>query len=141
MLREVIAETLERIGDDEDPRLRLVTITGIKCNNELTDAVVYYSTLEDEAKVATALNAVRHRLQKAIAGQMRARRTPTLTFEADTGVLSGRSIEALLAQHPGRDVAIDATLYRDPEAERASLEAARESASPVAADDVEDADA
>ena len=114
LLREVIADELERIGDD-DPRLRMVAITGVETAAELVDARVFFSTLDDEAQVRAALESVRHRLQKAIGRQITARRTPVLTFAPDQGVIEGRRIDELLTEHPVRpdDVAVDPTVYKD----------------------------
>lgn len=115
LLREVVADELERIGDDVDERLRLVTITGVSTVADLAVATVYYSSLRDEAEVAAGLLAQRHRLQRAVAAQVRARRTPVLTFRADPGILAGRQVDALLRQHPARqdEVPFDPSLYRD----------------------------
>jgi ribosome-binding factor A len=115
LLREVVADQLERIGDDVDERLRLVTITGVSTVSDLAVATVYYSTLGDEADAAAGLEAQRHRLQRAVATQVRARRTPVLTFRADPGILAGRQVDALLREHPVRpdDVPLDPALYRD----------------------------
>jgi len=115
LLREVIADQLERIGDDVDPRLRLVTITGVSTVSDLAVATVYYSTLGDEADAAAGLEAQRHRLQRAVASQVRVRRTPVMTFRADPGILAGRQVDALLREHPVRtdEVPLDPALYRD----------------------------
>jgi ribosome-binding factor A len=115
LLREVVADELERIGDDVDQRLRLVTITGVATVSDLAVATVYYSTLGEEADAAAGLEAQRHRLQRAVAAQVRARRTPVLAFRADPGVLAGRQVDALLREHPVRegDVPVDPSLYRD----------------------------
>jgi len=115
LLREIVADELERIGDDVDERLRLVTITGVSTVADLAVATVYYSSLRDEAEVAAGLNAQRHRLQRAVAAQVRARRTPVLSFRADPGILAGRQVDALLREHPARqdEVPFDPTLYRD----------------------------
>ena len=114
LLREVIADELERISDD-DPRLRMVAITGVETAAELVDAKVYFSTLDDEGAVTAALESVRHRLQKAIGKQITARRTPVLSFAPDKGVLDGRRIDQLLNEHPSRldEVAVDPTVYKD----------------------------
>ena len=114
LLREVVADELERIGDDVDERLRLVTITGVSTGADLAVATVYYSTLRDEAEVAAALESQRHRLQRAVAAQVRARRTPVLTFQADPGILAGRQVDALLREHPARqdEVPFAPALYR-----------------------------
>lgn len=115
LLREIVADELERIGDDDDVRLRLVTITGVATVSDLAVATVYYATLGDEAEVATGLERHRHRLQRAVASQIRARRTPVLSFRADPGILAGRQVDALLRDHPRRDgdVPVDPALYRD----------------------------
>ena len=49
-VREVVANELERIGDE---RLDLVTITGVRIDNELARAEVFYSamTAEDEGRI------------------------------------------------------------------------------------------
>ncbi len=115
LLREVVADELERIGDDDDIRLRLVTITGVSTVADLAVATVYYATLGDETEVAAALVRHRHRLQRAVAAQVRARRTPILSFRADPGILAGRQVDALLRDHPARhdEVPFDPSLYRD----------------------------
>lgn len=113
LLREVIADELERIADD-DPRLRMVAITGVETASELVDARVYFSTLDDPAEVGAALAAVRHRLQRAIGKQITAKRTPVLSFEADRGVLEGRRVDELLGEHPAHgDVRVDPSVYKD----------------------------
>jgi ribosome-binding factor A len=114
LLREVIADELERIGDD-DPRLRMVAITGVETAAELVDAKVYFSTLDDPVAVAAALEAVRFRLQKAIGRQITARRTPVLSFLPDRGVLDGRRIDELLNEHPPQqdEVRVDPSVYKD----------------------------
>ncbi len=119
LLREVVADELERIGDDDDLRLRMVTITGVQTVSDLAEATVYYATLGDEAQAAAGLESQRHRLQRAVAAQVRARRTPVLTFRADPGILAGRQVDALLRDHPARadEVPVDPTLYRDFEVE------------------------
>ncbi len=119
LLREIVADELERIGDDDDLRLRLVTITGVSTVADLAVATVYYATLGDEAEVAAGLESQRHRLQRAVASQIRARRTPVLSFRADPGILAGRQVDALLRDHPVRDddVPVDPTLYRDLESD------------------------
>ena len=111
LLREVIAEELGRI-DDED--LELVTITGVTVDDELTVATVYFSSLlvddqalaagepatdggaGDEAAVAGRLESHRVALQSAINRQTRLRRTPILSFRPDSGVREGARIEEIL---------------------------------------------
>ncbi len=95
VLREVIAETLERLAD-VDEGLRMVTVTGVDTTPDLRHAVVYLSSLPEEA--ADALAAERVELQRAIARQVRLKRTPQLTFAADPGVAQGTRVEEILRQ-------------------------------------------
>ena len=92
-LREVLAEELEKLMDD-DPRLEMVTVTGIETEADLRHAVVYFSSLGEHTDDALAEQ--RHRLQGAIARQLRLKRTPQLSFVLDPAVTSGRLIEDIL---------------------------------------------
>ena len=96
VLREIIAETLEERLDD-DPRLEMVTITGIDCDPDLRRAVVFFDSPDTEG-VEEALGDQRKRLQAAIGSQTKLRRTPTLEFIRDRGVVNGRRIEEILRE-------------------------------------------
>jgi len=93
VLREVIADELERIAAD-DERLELVTVTGVDVDPDLRRAKVWLSSLSEAA--AGALEADRARLQGAIANQVRLKRTPHLEFAADPAVATGRRIEEII---------------------------------------------
>ena len=93
VLREVLAEEIERLAD-ADERLRLLTITSVETAPDLRNATVYLSTLEDEA--AEALEERRTQLQRTVARQMRIKRTPRLTFVADPAIRSGAAVEEAL---------------------------------------------
>jgi len=96
LVREIIAEELERI---DDPRLEMVSVTGVEVEQELTQGVVFFSSLtgeEADAEVLGALAEHRSRLQAAIGRQSRMRRTPALRFRPDAGVRGGARIEELL---------------------------------------------
>ena len=100
LLREVIAEELERIGDE---RLELVTITNVDVDNDLNRAIVSYDALDGEsadAIVLEALSGLRVRLQKAIASQITARKTPILEFRPDNVLRSAQRIESILRTLP-----------------------------------------
>ena len=93
-LREVIAEEVERLNDS---RLELVSITGVETSPNLRHAVVYIDVLADDASAAlAALQRASHRLQSAIARQVRMKYTPTLEFTVDPGVIGGERIDAIL---------------------------------------------
>lgn len=96
LLREILAEELERI---DDRRLGLATVTGVTVDGDLRHARVWLSSMDDAA--AEALAEHRWRLQSAIGRQARLRRTPELTFEADPGVAAGTRVDDILRSLDG----------------------------------------
>jgi ribosome-binding factor A len=93
VLREVLAEELERLAD-ADERLRLLTVTGVDTSADLRHAIVYVSTLEPEA--SEALEERRAQLQRHVARQVRMKRTPRLRFAADPAVAAARRVDEVL---------------------------------------------
>ena len=100
VLREVLAEELERLADADD-RLSLLTVTAVQADPDLHQATVLFATLGDDA--AEALGEARVRLQAAIGRQVRMKRTPRLAFVADPAVASGQRIEDILHEIHRRD--------------------------------------
>ena len=95
-LREVIAEELIRIDDE---RLSLVSITAIDVDPEMNRATVYYDSLsgeEGDAEIAEALTQHRVRIQSSVGRQVRAKKTPILTFRPDDAIRSAERIERIL---------------------------------------------
>jgi ribosome-binding factor A len=96
LLREILADELERIDDD---RLPLLTVVSVEVDPDLRRATVFYDNLEgaegDEVTLA-ALGEARVRLQAAIGRQARVKRTPELAFRPDPSVRSGERIDELL---------------------------------------------
>ncbi|MGH9188482.1 MAG: 30S ribosome-binding factor RbfA [Acidimicrobiales bacterium] len=94
-VQEVLADELELLGDEE---LHLVTVTGVRTDRDLRHALVWFSALSagEPDLVADRLAAHRPRLQAAIAGQLRLRRTPELTFRADPAIATGTRVEEIL---------------------------------------------
>jgi ribosome-binding factor A len=93
VLREVIAEELERLVDKDD-RLRLTTVTAVATEPDLRHATVFVDSLSEERRAG--LDDQRVHLQAAIARQVRLKRTPRLSFEADPAVASGERVESVL---------------------------------------------
>src|SRR5437763_1344636 len=104
VLREVVAEELERVADADD-RIGLLTVTAVQVEPDLRHAKVLLASLSDEAK--EALEEQRVHFQRAIAKQMRIKRTPQLSFAVDPAIVSGNRIEDLLRtiphEEPGPD--------------------------------------
>ena len=93
VLQEIVAEALEEVSDD-DPRLELVTVTGVETEPDLRHAVVFYSARTEGAEEALAERRVQ--LQSAIGRQTRLKRTPQLSFVLDPAVTTGWRIESIL---------------------------------------------
>ncbi len=101
---EVLAEELERMND---PRLELVTLTGVDVSRDLSHAKVYYSTLAATAAgapaafadaAAAALHAAGPHLRGVLGRQLRIRQVPKLGFKVDPGIVSGQRIEEILRE-------------------------------------------
>lgn len=95
-LREVIAEELIRIDDE---RLSLVAITAIDVDPEMNRAVVFYDSLlgeEGDGEISAALADHRVRIQAAVGRQVRAKKTPILSFRPDDAIRAAERIERIL---------------------------------------------
>src|SRR5512135_1486697 len=97
VLRQVLAEELERVVDADD-RLGILTVTHVEVEADLRRATVLLASLTDSER--EALEEHRVQLQAAIARQMRLKRTPQLTFEVDPAITTGNRIEDLLRSIP-----------------------------------------
>jgi ribosome-binding factor A len=95
-VRQVLAETLPEL---KDPRIGLVTVTGVETAPDLRHAVVYVSVLGSEKKkraTMVGLDAAHGVLQARLAKQLRLKRTPQLTFEYDQSVEHGVRMSRLI---------------------------------------------
>ena len=107
-VRQVLAETLPEL---KDPRIGLVTVTGVDTAPDLRHAVVFVSVLGSEKKkraTMVALDAAHGVLQSSLARQLRLKRTPQLTFEYDQSVEHGVRMSQLIDQlAPEDDADVD----------------------------------
>ena len=110
-VRAVIAEGL---GELKDPRIGLVTVTGVVVSPDLGEARVFVSVLgSDKKRAATlrGLESARGVLQAKINRELSLRRTPTLTFAYDDSVERGvrmtKLIEDLVGDLPADSQAAD----------------------------------
>ena len=95
-LREVIAEELIRIDDE---RLGLVAITAIDVDPEMNRAIVFYDSLvgeDGDDEIGAALADHRVRIQSAVGRQVRAKKTPILSFKPDDAIRAADRIERVL---------------------------------------------
>ncbi|MFP5333421.1 MAG: 30S ribosome-binding factor RbfA [Acidimicrobiia bacterium] len=95
IIRQVLAEEVEVL---KDPRLGIVSITGVETAPNLRSAVVYFSALDqstlDETKAA--LEAAAPRLRRELGRQVRMKYTPALEFRPDHGITAGERLDAAL---------------------------------------------
>ena len=95
LLREVIAEELEKIDDDDE--LEMVSVSAVQVDNELTKARIYLSTLAEEPDlVLSQMNRYKGKLRKAIGSQTKIRRVPELVFFIDPAITTGGRIDEIL---------------------------------------------
>jgi ribosome-binding factor A len=106
-VRAVVADGL---GALKDPRIGLVTITGVDVTPDLREATVYVSVLGGEKRrreTLAGLASAHGVLQARINRELNLRRTPTLTFSYDESVEQGvrmtQLIDELAAELPERD--------------------------------------
>ena len=95
-VRQVLAEALPEL---KDPRIGLVTVTGVDTAADLRHAVVFVSVLGSEKRRAATLRgleAAHGLLQAQLARQLRMKRTPQLTFEYDPSVERGVRMSQLI---------------------------------------------
>jgi len=97
-IREEISEILRREVDD--PRLRMVTVTGVVVDREFGYATVYFTTIESDRK-QEVLAGFKHAsgfLRSALAARIPLRSFPRLRFRHDPSLEEGDRIENLLTQ-------------------------------------------
>src|SRR3954470_9071217 len=107
-LRQVLAEALPEL---KDPRIGLVTVTGVDTAPDLRHAGVLVSVLGSaEKRDATmrGLEAAHGVLQSRLARELRMKRTPQLTFEYDPSVERGVRMSQLIDElAPEDDASVD----------------------------------
>jgi ribosome-binding factor A len=116
-VRGVVADG---VRDLKDPRIGLVTVTGVQVTSDLQEATVFVSVLGNEkARRATlaGLTSARGVLQARINRELTLRRTPTLAFTYDDAVERGvrmtKLIDELAADLPEEPGSADGD--RDPD--------------------------
>jgi ribosome-binding factor A len=95
-VRAVVAEG---VGELKDPRIGLVTVTGVVVSPDLGEARIYVSVFGNEKKrnaTLAGLDSARGVLQAKINRQLSLRRTPTLTFAYDDSVERGVRMTKLI---------------------------------------------
>lgn len=86
-IREVVASSI--LTELRDPRVRDVTVVGVKVSPDMREAKVSVSVMGDEAQQQLSLRGLQNAagfLQSKIASRIDTRHTPRLQFVVDKGV-------------------------------------------------------
>jgi ribosome-binding factor A len=91
-----------------DPRIGMVSITGVSVSRDLGHAKVYYTALdsdssEEAAETTEALNRAAGFLRSALSRDSSMRSVPQLRFYFDSSVGRGRHLEELIRQAADAD--------------------------------------
>src|ERR1700758_1565276 len=95
-VRQVLAEAVPEL---KDPRIGLVTVTGVETSPDLRHARVFVNVLGSDSKrerTLRGLEAAHGLLQARLARELRMKRTPQLTFEYDPSVERGVRMTKLI---------------------------------------------
>jgi ribosome-binding factor A len=98
-LLEAIAEIL--LKEVKDPRIGMVTLTGVKISPDLRHARVYFSTLGDEGRRRESLAGLRSAsgfIRSGLSRRLKLRVAPELAFELDPGLEQAERVTRLLKE-------------------------------------------
>ena len=97
-MREVLSAALSR--ELKDPRVGFVTVTSVETTPDLRQARVYVSVLGDDPverrECLDGLQSAHGFLQRRVAGELRLKYTPQLTFVEDETARRAQRVEQLL---------------------------------------------
>jgi len=96
ILKEIAVLLIESV---KDPRVREVTMTGIKLSRDLKYAKVYYSVLGGQQEVNRAqagLDSAKGYIKRMIGQRLKLKYVPNILFIHDVSLETGTNIERLL---------------------------------------------
>jgi ribosome-binding factor A len=99
VIREVAAETI--LFRLQDPRVRGVTVTRVEVPSDLQTAKIYVTVMGTEQDAQQCLQGLTHSagfIQRQLAGRLKLRYTPTLSFVLDRGQQNSTEVSRLLRQ-------------------------------------------
>jgi len=96
VVRETLADGLERLSD---PRLAMVTITGVDVSPDLRHATVWYAALgRHDDEIAAALRAAAPHLRANLGREVRLKYLPALHFREDPAIEAGERVEEIIRE-------------------------------------------
>jgi ribosome-binding factor A len=96
-IREVTADTITK--QIKDPRVGFVTVTDVQTTPDLSSARIHVSIFDSPSgpdECLEALNSAHGVIQRALATQLRMKRTPTIQFVIDTTPATAARLEEIL---------------------------------------------
>jgi ribosome-binding factor A len=94
LVRQTLADEMEHLSD---PRLELVTITGVDVSPDLRNATVWFAKLgTHDPATADALAAAAPHLRATLGRQVRLKYLPRLQFREDPAIETGQRVEEIL---------------------------------------------
>lgn len=81
-----------------DPRLELVSLTGVEVAPDASFARIFYRTLGDKGEASAALEKAKPYLRRRLAGELRVRRVPELDFKPDDTLDRAAHLEGVLRE-------------------------------------------
>ncbi len=97
VIREVAAETI--LFRLQDPRVRGVTVTRVEVPSDLQTAKIYVSVMGSDQEAYQTLDGLNHAagfIQRQLAGRLKLRYTPTLSFHLDKGIRNSQDVTRIL---------------------------------------------
>jgi ribosome-binding factor A len=113
MILQIVSETL--VGELNDPRIGLITVTAVNLSADLRIADVNLSALGDARQQQTCLEAIQHargRIQERVSAGLRMKFCPMLRFHLDSSVKRSVSLSRLIAEARAEDEAARADRIR-----------------------------
>jgi ribosome-binding factor A len=96
VVREALADELERMND---PRLSMVTITGVAVAPDLRQAKVYYAALgRHDEQIDVALRSAAPHLRGVLGREVRLKYLPRLEFLLDPAIEEGQRVEDIIRE-------------------------------------------
>ena len=95
-VRVIVGET---VGNLKDPRIGLVTVTGVTVSPDLREARIYVSVFGNAKKQKATLEGLESAhgvVQRQLAKELRMKRTPQVTFAYDPSVEHGVRMTKLI---------------------------------------------
>ncbi|MBE0476834.1 MAG: 30S ribosome-binding factor RbfA [Coriobacteriia bacterium] len=102
-VKEALADTL--VDEVSDPRVELVTVTGVEVSPDLRHATVFVIAHGDEERYQAALEGLRSasgRIRSGLGRRVRMKYLPELQFRIDQSVDEGMRIAEALKHAPPR---------------------------------------